>query len=525
MPEVNDLVKSKLAHLEALRNKGINPYPYSFKRTHWANQLQEQFSQLKPEEETTQPRVSACGRITSIRSFGKLVFLDLTDGSGKIQVQLREKDTDTQSLELAELLDRGDFLGVHGHMIRTKRGELTILASQLEMLSKSVYPLPEKWHGLQDVETRYRQRYLDLAMNPEVRKVFEMRSKIVSAMREFLDNEGFLEVEIPLLQPVYGGANAKPFKTHSNALDQELFLSISPELYLKRLIVGGIEKVYTIGHNFRNEDIDKTHNPEFTSMECYASYWDYNDQMRLTEECVAFIAKKVLGITKINYQGTEIDLKTPWKRIPMYDALKQFAQIDVTKLSDKELEKKVFALKPGYDGPKLRGLLIAELFAETCEKHLVQPTFIIDYPKETTPLCKPHRKNPELIERFESFINTWETSNAYSELNDSVLQRNVLEKQAREGRAGGTEEPVDQDFIRAIEYGMPPTGGLGIGIDRIVMLLTNQATIKDVILFPQMKTGWTQNKTDSKTLAKKETKPGQKRSLKQKSKSAKKKKK
>ncbi|MFH0954630.1 MAG: lysine--tRNA ligase [Candidatus Micrarchaeota archaeon] len=489
-----DLIQSKLAHLEQIRKMGITPYPYKFERTHTAKQIHEQFSKLINGEET-KIQVRACGRLMTIRSFGKLSFLDVHDQTGKIQFQIKENETKPQSNELATLLDAGDFVGAYGRVVRTRRGEITILVSELQILGKSVLPLPEKWHGLSDVETRYRQRYLDLAINPEVRKVFETRSQIISAMREYLEQQGFIEVEIPLLQPVYGGANAKPFKTFSNALKQDLFLSVSPELYLKRLIVGGMEKVYTIGHNFRNEDIDKTHNPEFTSMESYAAYWDYEDVMRFTENAIAFIAQKVLGTTIINYQGIEIDLKPPWKRLAMLDGLKEIAKIDVTTLTDKELEKLVKEHIPEYDGPKIRGLLIAELFAALCEGTLVQPAFLIDYPKETTPLCKLHRNNPELIERFEGYINRWEISNAYSELNDPALQRKFLEKQAGEGRAGGTAEPVDEDFIKSIEYGMPPTGGLGIGIDRIVMLLTNQATIKDVILFPQMKnTGSTTSK-------------------------------
>ncbi len=506
--ELNDLVKSKLANLEAIKKMGINPYPYKFERSHLAEALHQQFGHLKNGEETKQPLVKACGRIMGIRSFGKLVFLDLRDGSGKIQAQLREKDTQAKSLELAGLLDRGDFIGVQGKMIRTQRGELTILAQEVDLLCKTVLPMPEKWHGLQDIEIRYRQRYLDLIMNPETKKVFETRAKILQAMREFLDKNGFVEVEIPLMQPTYGGANAKPFKTYSNALGQELYLSISPELYLKRLIVGGMERVYTIGHNFRNEDIDKTHNPEFNTMESYTAYWDYNDVMKFTEELVESIAKKVLGTTKINYQGQEIDLKTPWKRMNMLDGLKQIAKIDVAKLSDKELEKMVAEHIPEYEGPKIRGLLIAELFGALCEGHLIQPTFLTDYPKETTPLCKPHRKNPELIERFEAYINKWEIANAYSELNDPKLQRYFLEKQAKEGRAGGTEEPIDEDFIQAIEYGMPPTGGLGIGTERIVMLLTNQPTIKDVILFPQMKTIQQTKKTEEPKKAGKKQKTG-----------------
>lgn len=483
-----DLVLSKKNHLTELRKLKIEPYPYRFEPTHTSAKLHHQFDSLASGEETKTKAVVS-GRIKIIRSFGKLVFLDLADSTGKIQVQLKEGETDSKSIQINSLLDAGDWIGAEGRVIKTNRGELTVLAKTLTVLCKSMLPMPEKWHGLQDVETRYRQRYLDLIMNPDVKTVFETRAKIIHAVREYLNNQGFIEVEIPILQPVYGGANAKPFKSHSNSLKQDLYLSISPELYLKRLIVGGFDKVYYLGKNFRNEDIDKTHNPEFTMMECYAANWDYNDQMKLVEELYQFVANQVLGKTEIDYQNAKISLKAPWKRLTIKDGLKQFAKIDVDKLKDSELQKLVQKHAPEYDGPKLRGLLIAELFEKLCEDKIgKQPIFVKDHPKETTPLCKLHRKDPALIERFEPLINGWEMGNAYSEQNDPKLQREFLEQQANEGRAGGTQEPVDEDFLTAIEYGMPPTSGLGLGIDRMVMLFTNQATIKDVILWPQMKT-------------------------------------
>jgi len=357
------------------------------------------------------------------------------------------------------------------------------------LLSKSLHPLPEKFHGLQDSEIRYRQRYVDLIANQEVKNIFLARSKIISAMREFLDKKGFTEVEIPTLQHIYGGANAKPFKTHINAWNLDLYLSISPELYLKKLIVGGYEKVYTITKNFRNEGVDKTHNPEFTGMECYWSGADYNDMMSLTEDIYEYIAMKVLGTTDLEYQGTKISLKKPWKRMTMYEALIHYAKIDVEKLSDNEiydlLDQNNIEYKMDLTS---RGLAIALLFEELCEKNLIQPVFITDHPKETSPLCKLKRGNPDLIERFEPYINTWEMGNAYSELTDPILQRKLFEEQAERGRGGDEEaQQMDEDFLRSIEYGLPPTGGLGLGVDRMVMILTNAISIREVIFFPTMK--------------------------------------
>lgn len=483
---MDDLTKSKLANLEKLREMGVNPYPYAYRATHHNSEIREQFAGLKNEEHSGKT-ARVAGRIKTIRRFGKLAFIDLWDETGKIQLALRTDHADESFAKQSEFLDMGDWIGAEGEIIKTKTGEISVLVKHGEVLCKSTRPLPEKWHGLTDVETRYRQRHLDLVMNPDVREVFKKRSTIVSALREFMISRGFMEVEIPYLQNSYGGANAKPFKTKSNALDgHELFLSISPELHLKRLIVGGYEKVFTIGKCFRNEDIDKTHNPEFTTMESYAAYQDYNDTMELVEDAYEYVAKKVLGTTLIDYQGTKIELKKPWKRLPMLSALREngFA---VEAMTEQDLLDAIEEHGGHYDGPKIKGLLIAELFETTCEEDLVQPTFVIDPPKETTPLCKPHRKNPDLIERFEPFINRWEIGNAYSELNDPILQREFLEKQAKEGRAGGTAEPVDEDFLHAIEIGMPPTGGLGLGIDRMTMLLTNQTTIKDVLFWPQMK--------------------------------------
>lgn len=483
--ESNRLTESKLSHLRELIAKGINPYPYRFDRTHTANVVQSTFSTLQNDEHAKDV-VSVAGRIMVRRGFGKLVFLDVYDQSGKIQIAVNNQHAKPESFELVSLLDTGDYIGVKGHVFKTRAGEVSVMANEIELLSKSILPLPEKWHGLTDIETRYRNRPLDLIVNHPIRNVFIQRAKITQLVRDFLVKQSFLEVEIPLLQPSYGGANARPFITQSHAWKSNFYLSISPELYLKRLLVGGFERVFTITKNFRNEDVDKTHNPEFTMMECYAAYWDYNDIMKLTEELFEFVAKELHGSTKVTYEGKEIDFKVPWKRLTMSDAIKTFAKLDVDKMSDEELKKILDDNKLVAD-PFKRGLAIAEIFGHFCEEHLIQPTFIIDHPKETTPLCKPKRGNPELIERFEAFINGWEMSNAYSELNDPLLQEFFFKEQADQGRAKGETHPPDSDYVEALKYGMPPTGGLGIGIDRMVMLMTGQPTIKDVILFPQMR--------------------------------------
>ncbi len=481
------LIAERLQKLEEIKKLGINPYPYSFDKKDNTKEILEKFSKLKKEEKT-KSKVSIAGRITAIRKMGKASFGNLLDTTGKIQFYIREDEVEKENYELFNKLDLGDIVGIEGTVFRTKMGEISVWTNKITLLCKSLRPLPEKYHGLKDIEIRYRQRYTDLVANPEVREAFIKRAEITKAVREFLDNQSFIEVDIPTLQPQYGGANARPFRTHINAWDMDLYLSISPELYLKRLIVGGFERVYSLGKNFRNEDADTTHNPEFTMMECYAAYKDYNYMMELTEDLYIYVAKKVLGTTKINYQGKEIDLKKPWKKITIFDALKQYGKLDVTKLSDKELYEKAKKLNLDVDKETSRGLIIQELFEELVESNLIQPTFILDHTKETTSLCKLKRGNKDLIERFEPFINGWEIGNAYSELNDSVLQKELLKQQEEEGRGGNEEyHPMDEDFINALEIGMPPTGGLGLGIDRMVMLFTNSASIRDVILFPTMK--------------------------------------
>lgn len=483
--DFDKLSKSKLKNLEKIKELGIEPYPYKFEPKNMAADIQKKYAKLKEAEHTKDKAVLA-GRLLSFREFGKLIFADLLDGSGKIQLSFRSDVLSKEKFALLKNIDTGDFLGLQGIIFKTKKGELTVSVEDFELLSKSIRPLPEKWHGLKDIEIRYRQRYLDLISNPEIKEVFAKRAEIIKAAREFLDEKGFVEVEIPLLQPMYGGANARPFVTESWAWKSKFYLSISPELYLKRLIVGGFDKVYTICKNFRNEGVDKTHNPEFTMMECYASYWDYNDVMKLTEDLFVHVVKKINNSTKIEYQGVELDFKAPWKKMTMYEAMKKYANLDIEKLKDNDLRKLIEENKIELDVFK-RGLAISHLFEHFCQDKLIQPIHLTDHPKETTPLCKLKRGNKDLIERFESFINGWEMTNGYSELNDPVLQRKFFEEQSDQGRAKGESHPIDSDYIEAMEYGMPPTGGLGLGIDRLVMLLTNSATIKDVIFFPQLR--------------------------------------
>ena len=469
---------------ESLRNSKINPYPHNYDQKNLASELKEKYAKLK-NDQVSKDKAKIAGRLMSIRSFGKISFLRVRDHTGEIQIVVEKGASGKKAVDFLKFLDMGDIIGVEGVMHKTKRGEVSVLAKKVEILTKAINTLPDKWHGLQDKEERYRKRYLDLLINPEVRKTFEIRSKIITAVREYLDSQGFIEVEVPVLQSVYGGAEARPFTTHLNDLDMNLYLSISPELYLKRLIVGGFPKVYTIGKNFRNEGIDRSHNPEFTMMECYWAYADYEDMMKLSENIYNYVLKKVIGRTEIEYQGHKLNFKKPWKRLPMLDGLKRYGKIDAKKMTDKELLQKAKALGLEVNA---RGLLIAGLFEELVEPHLIQPTQVIDHTKETTPLCKVHRKNHALIERSEPFAANMEIGNLYSELNDPLLQKQLFEEHAKiaKGKPGGGH-PYDKDYVEALGYGMPPTGGLGLGIDRMVMLLTNSHSIRDVILFPFMK--------------------------------------
>lgn len=487
MDEDNRLIKERIEKVYRLQEKGINPYPYSFKVDSVASEIQEKYSHLTAAE-STRHNVKAAGRIMTLRLMGNATFANLQDHTGKVQVYLSKNDVENYELVKSKLIELGDFIGVEGNVFKTKAGEVTIHVKKLELLTKTVRPLPDKFHGVTDTEIRYRQRYVDLIVNHDVKKVFELRSQIVNAVREFLTINGFIEAEIPLLQPIYGGANAKPFITHINAWDQKMFLSISPELYLKRLIAGGFDRVYYLGKNFRNEGVDKTHNPEFTMLEFYQAYIDYNDVMNLTESLYEYVCKKVLGATKVKYQGIEIDFKKPWARITMHDAIREYAAIDAEHMSDGALQDFIQKNKIDFHGEYNRGLVINAIFEHFCESKLIQPTFVMNHPKETTPLCKTLRGHPELIERFEPFVNGWEIANGYSELNDPIIQKRLFEEQVARGRGGDEEaHQMDEDYVRALEYGMPPTGGVGIGIDRMVMLLTDAATIRDVILFPTMR--------------------------------------
>ncbi len=487
MTREDEMLKERMKKIEELKALKINPYPYSFDKKDNASALQEKYSKLKNEEKSKDKAVIA-GRLMTIRLMGKINFASLQDATGKIQLIIEENTAGKKLVDfLSKYVDSGDFVGVEGKLLRTKRGELSINVEKLEILSKALLPLPEKYHGLQDKEERYRKRYLDLMMNPEVKKTFEIRTEAIAAIREFLNSKGFTEVETPLLQPVYGGAEAKPFKTHLNELDMQLYMSISPELYLKRLIVGGFEKVYTICKNFRNEGIDKSHNPEFTMLECYWAYANYEDMMALFEELYEHVFKKVLGKTEIEYKEQKLNFKKPWARISMHDGIKKYGKIDADKLSQKELLKKAKELKLDVDASTPKGLIIAELFKELVEPNLIQPTHAINHPKETTTLCKPHSCDCEILERDEPFAVGMELGNIYSELNDPIIQRKLFEEQEECMKKKGLAHPLDEDFISSIEYGMPPCGGLGLGIDRMMMLLTNSPSIRDVILFPFMK--------------------------------------
>jgi lysyl-tRNA synthetase, class II len=478
----------RVRKLNQLREKGINPYPYNFERNAKASQLQEKYKDLAAGTET-EDQVAVCGKIMSDRNTWQ--FIDLFDDTGKIQVFCDKKGGQPEGWteDDLKLLDRGDYVGVHGTVRRTPRGELSIRAKQLTILCKSLQPLPELWEGLKDVEVRYRRRYVDLIMNPDVRDTFRKRSLIVRHMRDFLDARDYLEIETPVLQPEAGGADARPFVTHHNALDMELFMRIATELHLKRLIIGGFERVYEIGRIFRNEGISTRHNPEFTMMEAYCAYGDYNELMDFVEEMICYVTEKVCGTLQLTYQGTALDFKRPWRRVTMHDLIKEVTGVDVDTLPDFASAKKA-AEQLGIEitDEDSRGAVINRIFEEKGEATLIQPTFLIDYPVEISPLTKKHRTKNGLVERFELFMYGREHGNGYSELTDPEDQLARLQEQSRKRAAGNVEaQPLDLDFILAMEYGMPPTMGIGIGIDRLVMLLTDSPSIRDVIAFPTMK--------------------------------------
>lgn len=480
--DTNELMEIRRQKLTELQETDYNPYGQRFERTHFAQDILDNFANLEEQQ------VVLAGRIMSSRTHGKASFADLKDSSGRVQLYVRVNEVGEEAYELFQKLDIGDILGVTGTVFRTKRGEISIKVKQFSLLSKSLRPLPEKWHGLKDVELRYRQRYVDLIVNPEVAEVFKTRSRIIQSMRNILVEKGYLEVETPMLNVIAGGATARPFVTHHNALDMDLYMRIAPELYLKRLLVGGFDKVFEIGKNFRNEGISTKHNPEYTSVEIYEAYGDMNTMMELTEEIISRIAQEVLGTTRITFQGQEIDLTPPWPRVPMLDAIRQYAGVDLAGVTDTEARK--LAKQKGLDISDKASVanVIEEFFDVYVEPKLIQPVFITDHPVEVSPLAKRKPDNPSLTERFEPFIVTWEMANGFSELNDPIDQEQRFRKQV-EQRASGDDEAhmMDEDYIRALQYGMPPAGGLGIGVDRLVMLLTDSPSIRDVLLFPHMR--------------------------------------
>ncbi|MFQ5879233.1 MAG: lysine--tRNA ligase [Dehalococcoidia bacterium] len=486
-----EVIQQRLAKLDRLRRRGVDPYPPRWRRSHTAAEAAALL--LKVETEglaRTQEEVWLAGRVTAMRVMGKAAFLDLRDSSGKIQVQLRQDILGEAYAGLRDL-DLGDLLGVVGPLFRTRSGETTVEAREYALLAKSLRPLPEKWHGLQDVEARYRQRYLDLIANQESRRIALLRSRIMAAVRRFMDNRGFVEVETPILHTSAGGAAARPFVTHHNALDRDLYLRIATELHLKRLIIGGFDKVYEIGRIFRNEGVSTKHNPEFTSMESYEAYADYHDVMAMVEELVYQAAQTVLGTARVPWGDQEVDLTPPWRRLTLREAIKEQSGIDFEAYADADALRQAM-VERGLPAAELagkgRGKLIDELLATFVEPKLVQPTFLLDYPVELSPLAKRKPDNPRLVERFEGFIAGMEVANAFTELNDPVEQRQRFQEQARLRAAGDEEaETVDEDFLVALEHGMPPTGGLGLGIDRLVMVLAGQTSIREVILFPQLR--------------------------------------
>ena len=483
--EINEQMQVRIDKMHKIEEHGWKPFGHRFLFTHRAADIAAQFDELS-EKET---EVTMAGRVMAIRGHGKTCFMDMQDKTGRIQVYVRKDVIGEENYALIKLMDIGDTVGITGTVFRTHMGELSIKAASVEMLSKSLRPLPEKWHGLKDVETRYRQRYVDLIVNPEVRETFVKRSQIIKSVREVLDSHDFLEVETPILNTIAGGAAARPFISYHNALDMQVYMRIAPELYLKRLIVGGMDRVYEMGRVFRNEGIDNRHNPEFTSVEIYQAYADYRDMMDLTEEVVVKTAEKVLGTTTINYEGTTIELASPWKRMSMIEAVKEYSGKDFTNVTDLEEARAIakelnVAIEPTFG----IGKIINACFEEYVEDKLVQPTFITGHPKEISPLAKSNPENPEITDRFEAYIYGREICNGFTELNDPIDQKERFLKQVEE-RANGDEEAnmMDEDFVNALEYGLPPTGGLGIGIDRLVMFLTNSSTIRDVLFFPTMK--------------------------------------
>lgn len=484
LQDMNEILRVRRAKLAELQSAGKDPFKIvKYDVSHSAQYIHENFETMEGQT------VSLAGRLMSKRGMGKAGFCDLQDRDGRIQLYVKMDEVGAEVYEGFKKFDIGDIVGVVGEVFRTHKGEISIKVQNIILLSKSLQPLPEKWHGLKDVDTRYRQRYVDLIVNPDVRKTFIIRSKIIKAIRKFLDDRGFLEVDTPLLNTIAGGATARPFITHHNTLDIDLFLRIAPELYLKRLIVGGMEKVYELGRMFRNEGMSVKHNPEFSMMEIYEAYTDYKGMMELTESLISTVAQEVLGTTVINYQGTEINLTPPWNRMTMIEAVKKYADVDFDAIANDEEAYKIAREKGMHlEGKPSKGEILNLMFEEFVEEHLIQPTFIYDYPVEVSPLTKRKPDRPDLTERFEVFTLIGEMGNAYSELNDPIDQKGRFMDQMKKREAGDEEaNMIDDDFVTALEYGMPPTGGLGIGIDRLIMLLTDSYSIRDVLLFPTMK--------------------------------------
>lgn len=490
---LNEMLQIRREKLKKLQDAGKDPFKIEkYEKTHQTGDVKDKFEELEGTE------VSLAGRVMSMREHGKASFIDIQDEDGRLQIYVRQDAIGEESYGDFVTYDIGDIVGITGSVFKTKRGEMSVKASTVTLLSKSLQILPEKYHGLKDTDIRYRQRYVDLIVNPEVKQAFITRSKATKALKEYLDDRGFLEVDTPILATLAGGASARPFVTHHNTLDIDMYLRIANELYLKRLIVGGFEKVYEMGRMFRNEGMSIKHNPEYTAIEVYQAYADYEDIMKLTEESVAYMAEKSLGTTKVNYQGTEIDFTPPWKRLSMTDAIKMYTGVDFDKIDTDEealaiAKEKHLEITPGMN----RGYVINAMFEEFCEEHLIQPTFITHHPVEVSPLSKRNPDDPRKTNRFEAFVNTWEIANAFSELNDPIDQRQRFMDQLKQRELGDDEAHVlDEDFLNAIEVGLPPTGGLGIGIDRVIMLLTNSPSIRDVILFPTMKPIVKEDKTE-----------------------------
>jgi lysyl-tRNA synthetase class 2 len=491
MEEKDALFEQRLKKLAELKKRGINPFPNKFKVTSTTGEIRERFKDYTPEDFKKVKEVfSLAGRIMAIRSFGKATFIHIQDRKGKIQAYLRKDVLGEEGFQLFDQMDIGDFIGIKGKVFLTRTGELTIEAGEIVLLAKSLRPLPEKWHGLSDVEIRFRQRYLDLIVNPKAKEIFLKRVQIIQLLRNFLSGKDFLEVETPMMQPLPGGALARPFKTHHNALDMDLYLRIAPELYLKRLVVGGWEQVYEINRSFRNEGISTQHNPEFTMLEFYCAYATYLDLMDLTEEMLCSVAKGVQGGLQFQYQGVQLDFTPPWRRITMKEAIVEYGKIDPKVLEDRNSSFR-YAKELGIDLPEGMNLgeVLQEVFSHVAEPHLIQPTFVTHYPVEVSPLARRKDDQPEVAERFELYIDGKEIANAFSELNDPLDQRERFIKQMEERNIEeeGLFHTMDEDFIRALEYAMPPTAGEGIGIDRLVMIMTDSPSIREVIFFPLLR--------------------------------------